>query len=147
VRAAEDCSDLSFVWTLTIQTKKADKMSAMQQKVVKWLSSRVAGIIYWAFSLVFLWMTTNAVLLYDSYPELFGDDHLFIIGSLFIAAILWYILSVFISVNHISEKRKKLCSVFFVLFSAVYAVTPMYFRPALFYSMVDIMKSHLQSIL
>jgi hypothetical protein len=110
----------------------------------------VAGLVYGIFSLVFLWMTTNAVILYDTFPELFGNDALLIIGMLFIATVIWYILFVIIYGYYVPAKYKKVFNILFILFSSVYVIVPLCSRPELFLSVLahskDLFYSFISSV-
>ena len=97
---------------------------------VKWLNSQVAGIIYGAFSLIFLWMTTNAITLYDTFPEYFANDSLVIIGLLSAASVICYLLFVVINGYYVSERFKNAFHYTCIICSFIYIVIPLYARPS-----------------
>lgn len=109
---------------------------------VKSLNSQVAGIIYGAFSLVFLWMTTNSITLYDAFPEYFANDSLVIIGLLATASAICYLLFVVIHGYYISERFKNAFYFTCLACSAIYIAIPLYARP----SSLAFVKGFLRSI-
>jgi succinate dehydrogenase hydrophobic anchor subunit len=117
------------------------------RKVLKWLNSQAAGIIYAALSLVFLWMTTNAVKLYDTFPEFFGNDAMMIIGLLLLASVVLYTLFVIIFGYYVPDEYRWLFNILFIMLSSIYVVIPLCSRPSLVVTLMDMADRMILSIL